>query len=43
MAGQYILMKKSVTPRPYQLTLIGETMAKFDEQIAIPSMTGGPI
>jgi hypothetical protein len=43
MAGQYILMEKSVTPRQYQLTPIGETVAKFDEGIQIPSMSDGPI
>jgi hypothetical protein len=43
MAGQYILMEKSVTPRQYQLTPIGETVASFDEAIEIPSMMGGPV
>lgn len=43
MAGKYILMKKSVTPRQYQLTPIAETVASFDEAIAIPSMMGGPV
>jgi len=43
MAGQYILMEKSVTPRQYELTPIGQTVATFDEAIAIPSMTAGPI
>ena len=43
MTGQYVLMKKSVTPRQYQLTPIGETVASFDERIQIPSMIGGPI
>jgi hypothetical protein len=43
MAGPYILMEKSVTPRQYELTPIGETVAKFDEGIEIPSMIGGPI
>jgi hypothetical protein len=43
MAGRYILMKRAVTPGQYQLTPIGETVAKFDEPIATPSMMGGPI
>jgi hypothetical protein len=43
MAGPYILMEKSVTPRQYELTPIGETVARFDEGIEIPSMIGGPI
>jgi hypothetical protein len=43
MAGQYILMEKSVTPRQYDLTPIGETLASFDEAIEIPSMKDGPI
>jgi DNA-binding beta-propeller fold protein YncE len=43
MAGKYILMEKSVTPRQYQLTPISETMAGFDQAIDVPSMTGGPI
>ncbi|PYL03700.1 MAG: hypothetical protein DME31_05785, partial [Verrucomicrobia bacterium] len=43
VAGQYILMEKSVTPRRYELTPIGETVARFDEGIEIPSMIGGPI
>jgi hypothetical protein len=43
MAGQYILMKKSITPRHYQLTPVGETVANFDEEIAVPSMMGGPV
>src|SRR4029077_16937206 len=43
MAGPYILMGKSVTPRRYGLTPIGETVARFDEGIEIPSMSGGPI
>jgi hypothetical protein len=42
-AERYILMKKSVTPRQYKLTPIGETVARFDETIEIPSMIGGPI
>jgi hypothetical protein len=42
-ADRYLLMKKSVTPRQYQLTPIGETVARFDEGIEIPSMSGGPI
>jgi hypothetical protein len=40
---RYILMKKSVTPRQCELTPIGETVAKFDEGIEVPSMSGGPI
>jgi NHL repeat len=43
MAGPYILMEKSVTPRQYELTPIGETVANFDEGIEVPSMVGGPI
>src|SRR5207245_2219109 len=43
MAGQYILMDKSVAPRRYELTPIGKTVAKFDEAITIPSMMEGPI
>jgi hypothetical protein len=43
MAGQYILMEKSVTPRQYELTPISERVARFDEGIEIPSMIGGPI
>jgi len=43
IAGQYILMDKSATPRRYELTPVGETVAKFDEAITIPSMIGGPI
>ncbi len=43
MAERYILMEKSVTPRQYELTPIGETVARFDEGIEIPSMIGGPI
>src|SRR5438067_1000316 len=43
VAGQYILMEKSVTPRQYKLTPISETVARFDEGIEIPSMSGGPI
>jgi hypothetical protein len=43
VAGQYILMEKSATPRQYELTPIGETVAKFDEGIDVPSMMGGPI
>ena len=43
MAGKYILMKKSVTPRQYQLSPISETIASFDEAIAVPSMMGGPV
>jgi hypothetical protein len=40
-ADRYLLMKKSVTPRQYKLTPIGEALAKFDEGIEIPSMSGG--
>lgn len=43
MAGKYILMKKSATPRQYELTPIGETVAKFNEGIDVPSMMDGPI
>jgi DNA-binding beta-propeller fold protein YncE len=43
IVGPIILMKKSVTPRRYELTPIGETLAKFNERIKIPSMSGGPI
>ncbi len=43
MAGQYILMEKSVTPRQYELTPIGEALASFDEAIDIPSMKDGPV
>jgi hypothetical protein len=43
MAGRYILMEKSVTPRQYELIPIGETLASFDEAIEIPSMKDGPI
>jgi hypothetical protein len=43
VAGRYILMKKSVTPRHYELTPIAETVAKFDEGIEVPSMIAGPI
>jgi hypothetical protein len=43
VAGQYILMEKSVTPRQYKLTPIGQRVARFDEGIEIPSMIGGPI
>ena len=42
-ADRYILMKKAVTPRQYELTPIGESLARFNEGIAIPSMSGGPI
>jgi len=42
-ADRYLVMKKSVTPRQYNLTPIGETVARFDEGIEIPSMSGGPI
>jgi hypothetical protein len=43
VAGRYILMTKSVTPRHYELTSIAETVANFDEGIEVPSMIGGPI
>jgi len=43
MAGRYILMEKSVTPRRYELTPIGETLASFDAAIEIPSMKDGPV
>ena len=43
MAGSYILMEKSATPRRYQLSPISETVARFDEPIAVPSMMAGPI
>ena len=43
VAGRYILMTKSVTPRHYELTPIAETVAKFDEGIEVPSMIAGPI
>ena len=43
MVDKYILMKKSITPRHYQLTPVGETVASFDEAIAVPSMMGGPV
>src|SRR5439155_18902653 len=43
MAGQYIVMDKSATPRRYELTPIGEIVARFDEGITIPSMMEGPI
>jgi hypothetical protein len=43
VTGKYILMKKSATPRQYDLTPIGETVARFDEPIAVPSMMAGPI
>jgi hypothetical protein len=42
-AKPVILMEKSVTSRQYELTPIGETLARFDERIEIPSMSGGPI
>ena len=38
-----ILMEKSVTSRRYELTPVGETLARFDERIEIPSISGGPI
>src|SRR5262245_4023065 len=43
MSGQYILMKRSVAPRHYQLTPVAETVASFDEAVAVPSMVGGPV
>src|SRR5262249_54397162 len=43
MSGQYILMKRSVRPRHYQLTAVAETVASFDEAVAVPSMVGGPV
>jgi len=43
MAERYILMEKSVTPRQYELAPIGETVARFDEAIELPSMIGGTI
>ena len=43
VAGRYILMAKSLTPRQYQLTPISDTMAGFDQAIEVPSMIGGPI
>src|SRR5438034_10352338 len=43
MAGQYVLMEKSVTPRRYELIPIGENLAGFDGRIEIPSMSSGPI
>jgi hypothetical protein len=43
MAERHILMKKSETPRHYELTPIAETVAKFGEVIEVPSMMGGPI
>jgi len=43
MVDKYVLMKKSITPRHYQLTPVGETVASFDEAIAVPSMMGGPV
>jgi len=43
MVDKYILMKKSITPRHYQLTPVGGTVASFDEAIAVPSMMGGPV
>jgi hypothetical protein len=43
MSERHILMKKSETPKQYELTPIGETLAKFDEGIEVPSMIGGPI
>jgi hypothetical protein len=43
MTDRYILMEKSVTPRQYELTPIGETLAKFGEAIEIPPMSSGPV
>jgi hypothetical protein len=43
VAGRCILMEKSANPRHYELTPIGETVARFDDGIEIPSMSGGPI
>ena len=43
MAGRYLLMEKSVTPRHYELTPIAETVAKFDEGIEVPPVIAGPI
>ena len=43
MAGPYVHMEKSATPRQYALTPIGKTVAKFDEPIKIPSISDGPI
>ena len=43
MAGQYVLMEKSVTPRRYELIPIGETLSSFDEAIEVPSMKDGPV
>jgi len=43
MTDRYILMEKSVTPRQYELTSIGETLAKFGEAIEIPPMSSGPV
>jgi hypothetical protein len=43
MSGQYVLMKRSATPRHYQLRPVGETVATFDEAVAVPSTAGGPI
>jgi len=43
MVDKYVLMKKSITPRHYQLTPVGETVASFDDAIAVPSMMGGPV
>jgi hypothetical protein len=42
-ADRYLVMKKSVTPRQYNLTPVGETVARFDEGFEIPPMSGGPI
>jgi len=43
MAGQYILMNKSAAPRQYKFAPVGETVAKFDESIEVPSMKADPI
>ena len=42
VAGRYILMKKSVTPRHYELTPITETVAKFDEGICSLRASAAP-
>jgi hypothetical protein len=43
MTGRYIVMDKSVAPRKYELIPISEKVARFDEGIDVPSMSGGPI
>jgi len=43
VTDRYLVMKKSVTPRQYKLTPVGETVARFDEGFEIPSMSDGPI